>query len=532
MSTSQSVSPPGGYRSDPEVLVIGYGPVGAVLAALLGQRGLRVSVVERERDLFPLPRAIAFDDEVLRTLVRLPGLENLLHEVNRWQRVSFLGPDRRILTEIEFGETELGMPAGAFFHQPTFERQLRAGVDTLPTVEVVLGRTVVEVHDGEDGVTALLDDGTAVRAKWGVACDGAGSTVRAQLGIAYLGTSHRQPWLVVDVATDSPLRELPYFSYVCDPERPSVNMPMPGGHRWEWMLLPGEDPELMATPRMVTSLLRPWVDPDSIRVERAAVYTFHARSAARWRQGRLLLAGDAAHCMPPFAGQGLAAGIRDAVALSWRLHEVLRGLAPADLLDGYEPERRPHVATATKTALLAGRVLQSTRPGIATMMRTTLKAIDVAPGVGGWFRRGGARPRPGIRRYAASGHPGAGTVLPNPRVRTLAGLVCRLDDLLGNSWALLAEGRDPLTAGDSDAGGWARSRGVGALALVPPGGLRSVATLTCLVAEDLDGTVLRLLRRWRKRPVAAVRPDRYVHGLLAVPFSVGDLRPLRPRRRT
>ena len=363
MTAEQSVPPVGARDQITEVIVVGYGPVGVVLAALLGQRGLRVTVVEPATEPFPLPRAIALDDEVLRTLIRLPGLATLLDEVNHWQRVAFLGPDHRVITEIEFGETALGMPAGAFFHQPTVERQLRDGVATLPSVEVRLGRSVVAVDQDTDGVTAQLDDGTAVRGGWLVACDGAGSSVRTRLGIPYRGTSYSQPWLVVDVATDGPLRHLPYFSYVCDPRRPSVNMPMPGGHRWEWMLLPGEDPARMETPAAVEELLSAWVEPGSVDLVRAAVYTFHARRAARWRQGRVLLAGDAAHCMPPFAGQGLAAGVRDAVALSWRLHEVLRGLATADILDGYEVERRPHVVAATRTALLAGRILQSTHLG-------------------------------------------------------------------------------------------------------------------------------------------------------------------------
>lgn len=495
---------------DPEVIIVGLGPVGAVLAVLLGERGRRVVVIEREVEPYPLPRAVAADDEVLRVLAGLSGLERLLDEVNGVQRAAFVDRDRRVLAEIAFGETPLGMPGLAFFSQPRLERALRRSLARLPTVTLLTGRSVTGVQPTSGGVIVGLDGGDQVEGRYVVGCDGATSRVREALGIPYAGRTASAPWLVVDVAVDEPLRSLPYFSYVCDPRRPSVSMPLPGGHRWEWMVLPGEDPERLAAPDSVRALLAADVDPDQVRVIRRAVYVFHARMAASWRHGRVLLAGDAAHSMPPFAGQGFGAGVRDASNLAWRLDEVLSDRAPATLLDGYERERRPHVRAMTRLALLAGRVLQSTSPSGARAARGLLLALDRVPGLRSAFRAGRARPAPHLPR---SGLPPAGricragTVLPNSRVRTLDGRIRRLDTLLGDRWALLARGRDPLPPPV-----WPDDRPTVALVVVEPGGLRRAAGLASDAVEDLDGGLLALLGRDAGHTGVA-RPDRFLIGV-------------------
>ncbi len=521
-----------------DVLVVGYGPVGAVLAALLGRRGLSVGVVEPQKEPFPLPRAVGLDEETLRLLVGLPGLAGFLDRVHASGRSAILGPNRRVLIELGLGESELGTPVAAFFHQPSFERDLRAGIATLPGVTVHLGRSVTALHqDGEPAdagdpgdpggtggtVTAELDDGSRLRARWVVGCDGASSPVRGMLGVDYVGSTFTQPWLVVDVETPTPLAHLPYFSFVCDPRRPAVTMPMPGGHRWEWMLLPGEDPARMAQADGVRALLSDWVDPDTVRVVRTAVYTFHARTAARWRVGRILLAGDAAHSMPPFAGQGLGAGLRDAAALSWRLAEVIGGLAGEELLDEYERERRPHVEAMTSAALRVGRVVQTTNPRLSRLTRSVLVTLDHAPGLRRALRGGAARPRPRLPRGVAGTRPAAGRILPNPRLRTLDGRVIRLDDLLIDAWTLIGHGIDPTTGLDPAARDWVDRRAATALTVVAPGGLRAVSDVSCPAVEDLDGTLLHALRTRRPLPIALVRPDRYLAGLVAAPLRGTDL---------
>jgi 3-(3-hydroxy-phenyl)propionate hydroxylase len=508
-----------------DVLIVGFGPVGAVLATLLGQHGRQVVVVERDAEPYPAPRAIAADDEVLRILACLPGMgDRLLSRLNGLQRALFVDRRLRVLADIAFGESDLGMPGLAFFHQPSLERDLRAGVATMPNVEVRLGHAVAGLQQDRTGVTVTLTDGARLRARYVVGCDGASSTVRALLGVGYGGATFTQPWLVVDVETATPLRHLPYFCYVCDPSRPAVTMPMPGGHRWEWMLLPGEDRDQLATGDSVRELLRRYVDPETVTVVRSKVYTFHARTADRWRVGRVLLAGDAAHCMPQFAGQGMGAGIRDAAALAWRLDEVVRGAADPRLLDQYESERRSHVEAMTDLALLIGRILQTTSPAASGLVRSLLRLAQATPLVSARLSRGDLRPRSTLPPVSRHGRllPVSGRMLPNPRVRTIAGQVMRLDDLLSPSWLLLAEQRDPTADLDGRARAWLQARDVTALAVVRPGRLPAAAHLACQVVEDLDGTLLRLLgsarpsRRGSRLPggVAVVRPDRFLLGVL------------------
>ncbi len=236
----------------------------------------------------------------------------------------------------------------------------------------------------------------------------------------------------------------------------------------------------------------------------------------------MFLAGDAAHAVPPFAGQGVNEGIRDAVALAWRLAEVTRGLADPAILDGYERERRPHVERAIATALRIGRIVQTTDPRAARLGRAALRTMNATQFLRRAIRGDRARPRPGRSRPAPGTARHAGLVLPNPWVRTLGGRVERLDNLLGQSWTLLALDRDPWDLLADSARAWAHERPVTALTVVAPGGLRGVATLTGPVVEDLDGTVLALLRGragWRGAGCAVVRPDRYLFGLLPGPVS-------------
>ncbi|HMA46523.1 MAG TPA: bifunctional 3-(3-hydroxy-phenyl)propionate/3-hydroxycinnamic acid hydroxylase, partial [Frankiaceae bacterium] len=373
-------------RDEVDVLVVGMGPVGAVLAGLLGRHGVDTLAVERDAGPYPLPRAVACDDEVLRVLAGLPGGGDVLTHVNGHQRAAFVDAGGRRLVEVDFGETELGLAGLAFFHQPTLERVLRAGLATLPSVRARLGHALTGLRQDADGAVASLRGPHGVtgevRAGWLVGCDGAASGVRRAVDVAFTGRTLPSRWLVVDVATDSPLADRPYFTYTCDPARPAVDMPMPGGHRFEWAVLPGEREEDLVAPATVRALLGCRVDPDRVQVVRACVYAFHARVARRWRVGRVLLAGDAAHCMPPFAGQGLGAGVRDAANLSWKLAAVARGEAGARLLDSYERERRPHLATMTRLSRVVGAVLDARDPTVVAVRDRVLPAAAAAPGLG------------------------------------------------------------------------------------------------------------------------------------------------------
>ena len=360
-----------------DVLVAGCGPVGAVLAARLAAHGLTALVVEREPAPFALPRAVAADDEVQLLLSRTAA--GLVEPMLTAPSVSFVDARRRTLGSVAFPASD-GFAGLAFFHQPTLEAALRAHL--LGRVEVRLGTSLDRFAQRSSSVVASLSDGSSVSADWLVGCDGASSAVRRDAGIAWLGRDLPHPWLVADVVGAVPERQ--QFTYTCDPARPQVDLPVPGGHRWEWLLRegPGSGGEAAGADalRVATALLRRDT-PAELEVVRAVVYRYAARRAATWQAGRVLLAGDAAHTMPPFAGQGLGAGIRDA----WALAALL---ARGDV-SAYEPLRMPHVRQMTRLSLLLGAVLQA-RHGSAAR-DALLRAAFQTPGLGAWLARGGPR---------------------------------------------------------------------------------------------------------------------------------------------
>ena len=345
-----------------DVLVVGCGPVGAVLAQRLSSAGLEVLVVERNLAIHPLPRAVAADDEVQELLDRVaPGcLSDAVLDVP----VRFLGSSGQEVGALRFPVGVGGRPGLALFHQPTLEVRLRAEL----SCELRSGVSLESWAQDAAGVTALLSDGSSVRSSWLVGCDGASSWVRSTAGIGWQGRDLRR-WLVVDVAGSVPADG---FTYRCDPARPAVDMPLPGGHRWEW-LLADDEPAFDPAPLL----------PGGVEVVRCVEYRYAARRAATWRAGRVLLAGDAAHTMPPFAGQGMGAGIRDAWALG--------ALIPRGEVDRYEPLRLPHVREMTRLSLFLGAVLE-TRVRPAALVRDALLGTAFrTPVLGPWLGRGGPR---------------------------------------------------------------------------------------------------------------------------------------------
>ncbi|WBB69378.1 bifunctional 3-(3-hydroxy-phenyl)propionate/3-hydroxycinnamic acid hydroxylase [Micromonospora sp. WMMD812] len=502
-----------------DVLVVGCGPVGGVLAALLGRHGARVVVVERYEEPYPRPRAATLDAEVTRILRQVPGLADTDGWAVGVRRSQVLAPDHRPLFTVDVPDAGPGSPQPALIDQPGLEAALRAGLSALPGVELRPGRSVVAIAQGDGHVEVTFDDGTRISAGWVVGCDGASSTVRRLLDVPYEGVSFPQPWLVVDATTGGDAGAPPTMSFVLDPRRPLVTMSRPGARRWEWMLLPGEDPERMADEATVRELIAAWLDPDRVQVRRAAVFTYHAREAARWRRGRVLLAGDAAHSMPPFVGQGLGSGIRDAASLAWRLAQVAQGLDDESLLDGYERERRPDVRATTLMALRAGRVVQTRSRVASGVLRAVLRTVGAVPGVEAFVSRRAERAQPARRlpRGAAGRHPGAGRLLPDARVRTPDGEV-RLDDLLGNRWAVIGHGGDPRHHLDADARAWIADRRAVVLAVAVPAGETPVGA-GCTVIEDPDGT----LPAPRRPAVTVVRPDRFLLGALPAPVTGAQL---------
>jgi len=342
-----------------DVAILGYGPIGALLANLLGQAGLTVAVYERETAVFPLPRAVHFDGEVMR-IFQSAGLAERIAAATRpsSQGMHFVNAEGQTLMVrrgVE-GRGPQGWPNNWYFHQPALEEILREGVTRFPNVKVHLGREISDVSE--------LD------ARFIVGCDGARSLVRRAIGSRQHDLGLHQPWLVVDLfcKPDSPrVMALPeYTVQLCDPARPMtvVNVGRER-RRWEIMLMPGDDPARLTEPDIFWPMMKRWLGPDDAVLERAAVYTFHSVVQEGWHRGNLLLAGDACHQTPPFLGQGMCAGMRDAANLAWKLKAVLQGGVPAPLLDTYESERRPHVAAFIELAVKLGAILQETDPAKA-----------------------------------------------------------------------------------------------------------------------------------------------------------------------
>lgn len=355
-----------------DVAIIGYGPAGATLANLLGQMGLSVLVLEKDARIYPLPRAIHFDGEVMR-IFQSVGLRAPVEAISRpgLKGMHFVNAAGETLL-IRGGVTAHG-PHGCannhYFHQPELEGVLREGVARFSQVKVCLQVEVQQVTDQADHVDLQVLDLTTGhartwQARYVVGCDGARSLVRKTIGATMTDLGLHQPWLVFDALLKPGAHGLPDHTVQhCDPARPMTYCNVTNNRRrWEIMLMPGDDPAKLVEPDTLWSLVGRWVTPSTADIERAVIYTFHSVIAQGWRRGRLLLAGDAAHQTPPFLGQGMCAAIRDVSNLAWKLHAVLQGRADDALLDTYESERSPHVHAFIELAVRLGDIIQTTDP--------------------------------------------------------------------------------------------------------------------------------------------------------------------------
>jgi 3-(3-hydroxy-phenyl)propionate hydroxylase len=395
----------------PDVAIVGFGPVGAALAALLARAGRDVVVFDRDTDVYPLPRAAHLDHEIMRILQAVGCADECAPGMRTNQGMDFLDADRELLLRFQTpGMGPSGWPSSLLFHQPSFDRALRvAAVDAGARVQ--LGHSVEHLD--------------ALDARFVIGCDGARSTVRREIGVELDDLAFEEPWLVVDTLVDDPTLapELPDRALqICDPARPHTLVPMPSPRfRFEFMLLPGEAATEMQRPERVKELIASWVDPGRLAVERAAVYTFHGLIARQWRRGSVLLAGDAAHQMPPFLGQGMCSGLRDAINLAWKLDLVLAGRAPDGLLSTYQTEREPHVRQIVEAAVSFGRMI------------CTLDAEEAAA------RNAMLRANGPQTRTEAPAMPG--TLAIQGRVE-VDGRVARFDDVFGAGWRLVT--REPV----------------------------------------------------------------------------------------
>ena len=394
--------------TDVDVIVVGFGPSGAIATGMLGQAGLRTLAIDRSTEVYGKPRAIAIDHEIMRTLQNMGVSEQVLPYVAPFTASEHYGVEGQLIRRVDMVQPPypLGYVPSMVFTQPPVEAALRAHAAAFASVDLRLGVEFVSLHQ-QDGIVTLRMQAPGgepydVTAKAVIACDGASSSVRQHLGIAFEDLVFDEPWLVIDVrVNDAGLAKLPKTAaQYCEPARPSTFIIGPGNHRrWEIMLLPGEDPRVMETEESVWRLLSRWLTPEDGSLWRANSYRFHALVAARWRDGQVFLAGDAAHQQPPFIGQGMCQGIRDVTNLVWKLIASLEGSAADSLLDSYEAERKLHVRTLTDRIKHIGPRHLRARPGGCARPRRRADRVRRRPRA----HRDPAGDRPADRSRAARG---------------------------------------------------------------------------------------------------------------------------------
>jgi len=448
-----------------DVAIVGYGPVGQTLAILLGRRGWRVGVFEKQPAAYPLPRAVHFDHEVARILQATgvgDELPALIEPADTYEWRNGAGDTLLVISSRELGVS--GWPEANMFAQPDLERALDRRVRGLSSVEVRRGAEVVDLGAGPEGATLALADGAEVAARWVVGCDGANSFVRRHVGSTVTDLGFFYDWLIVDVVCREPRTWTPINLQICDPRRPTTLVSGgPGRRRWEFMRLAGEHLSDLNNAATAWRLLEPWgLTPENATLERHAVYTFQARWVDEWRRGRLLLAGDAAHQMPPFAGQGMCSGIRDAANLAWKLDLVLGTRAPESILDTYASERGPQVRATIEFSIELGRVICVPDPAEAAARDAMMiaAALDRGPTP--------PLPAPALGPGLLTDGPLAGHLCVQGEV-VHAGRRGLFDDVVGRGFTLLSPAGDPSSRLSPALAAFFASLG-GVAAHVAPGG--------------------------------------------------------------
>ena len=440
-----------------DVLVVGCGPVGATIANLLARHGVNVMVVDRSTEVFMAPRAIALDNEALRIL-QLAGVAESDFETIAIPYVRMRSPMLGLFGRVNSLGSLDGHPKLVTFYQPDLERCLRARLETYDCAHIALGVELKSFTEERDHVLASLDLGQGrthvVRARYLVGADGASSLVRQLIGQEFKGKTFAEDWLIVD-ARHVP-RPIDHIEFICDHRRPIPHMVAPGGReRWEFMLRPGERREDMESETRIRELLSPWGKVEDMIIERKAVYRFHARAVDAFSKGRVFLAGDAAHITPPFVGQGLVAGLRDAANLCWKLAWVVQGRADPGILDTYDEERRPHAKAMINLAKFMGKLVMPRSGVVALLTHGLMRLSRLVPRLRAQFEELQIKPKNAFRQ---------GTVRQGPLVDEACSWRChraRLGERFG--WHHASERRRARAGPHADrvwrgCGGCARAR--------------------------------------------------------------------------
>ncbi|WCE06233.1 bifunctional 3-(3-hydroxy-phenyl)propionate/3-hydroxycinnamic acid hydroxylase [Pseudoxanthomonas sp. JBR18] len=507
-----------------DVVIVGYGPVSQALAIMLGRQGRSVAIVERWQERYPLPRAVCIDHEMFRMLSDI-GLRDKLPAVShpappyRWFNAQW----KELLSIDWSAESISGGTEVNFIHQPTLEAMFDVAVSEQQTVDVNLGWEATEVGQDDDSAYLVARDmqtgeSRTWRGRYLVGADGANSLTRRSIGSAQEDRGFQADWLVIDILPNPGVTlDIPPAAQYCNPERPTTIVPAgvrDGQYfrRWEFMRLPHESVQDIENEATAWALLKPWVTPDQAQMVRHKVYTFRSLIASKWRERRLLIAGDAAHVMPPFMGQGMCAGLRDGWNLAWKLDLILDGKSDDRLLDTYQEERRPHASDIIDLSMYLGKV-------ICIPDKEEAARRDAA-----FFDRSAPPPPPfpsltdGVLRKDADGalEPLAGKLSPHGMVRRL-GHVGRFDDLVGLGWVLLTSVRDPLRALSPEQHEVAASLGLRTVWIDAEGSDQAAGAIV-----DVDGKYADFLKTHALAAIL-IRPDFYIYGTASEPAGIGAL---------
>lgn len=464
--------------------------------------------MERDADIYSRARAISTDEEVLRIWQSIGLAERLEDDMLAERTTSFVDGGQKPMITVVPGSRGHGHAPQSFIYQPALEQVLRDGVDRYDSVHVRLNHDALKVRDIGDEVELLLHDVVAdrlvhERARYVIAADGGSSPTRGSLGIGFDGRTFEDRWVVIDTKVLRPWPQYDHLRFHCDPARPAVDCPTPlDHHRWEFPILPGEDEAALVSDVGVWALLgRQGITSEDVEILRAVVYSHHVRFASQWRRGRVFLAGDAAHVMPPWIGQGMAAGVRDAANLSWKLDAVLSGSLDESVLDTYETERQPHVREVTRRAVTVGRFITMRRARAAIARDALMRGVGRWSRLSEWTQRQLWIPD---AHYAESFSAGEnrsaeGHKIPQPHVATSDGPSILLDDALPAGWVVLHTGPAPRVDH------WRRA-GASVVEVIPDG-----------TGSDGDGTIVDtegVVHRWLSdhgTTAVVLRPDRFTY---------------------